>query len=201
VKERIQRIYRRKAIVIYPPVDTSYFVPLAEDQRANEYFLMVGRFVAYKGFEFVIELFNERDENLLIVGDGPLRSRFLKLARNPKIEFVGVVADEELRVLYQNALALIFPAMEDFGLAPVEAMACGTPVIGYGKGGCAESVIDGVTGILFDEQSGFSLSKAIAKFYATRFDRSRIRQRAFEFDTSVFAKKITEAVQSVLQLQ
>ena len=198
VKERIERIYRRKAIVIYPPVDTSFFVPLAEDQRANEYFLMVGRFVAYKGFEFVIELFNERDENLLIVGDGPLRSRFLKLAKNPKIEFVGVVSDEELRVLYQNALALIFPAMEDFGLAPVEAMACGTPVIGYGKGGCAESVIDPVTGILFEEQSAFSLSNALARFYGTHFDREKLRDHAKKFDVSVFAKKITEAVQSVL---
>lgn len=197
VKERIERIYRRKAVVIYPPVDTSFFVPLAEDQRANKYFLMVGRFVPYKKFDLVIELFNERDEPLLIVGDGPLRKRLMKLARNPRIEFVGTVSDDELRVLYQNALALIFPPLEDFGLVPLEAMACGTPVIGFGQGGCAECVIDGETGILFEEQSLSSLEKAIARFYATSFDREKIRARAKDFDVSIFRDKMRKAVEAL----
>ncbi len=197
VKERLERIYRRKSIVIYPPVDTNFFVPLAEDQRANEYFLMVGRFVAYKAFEFVIEHFNYRDEPLLIVGDGPLRKRLMRLSKNPKIEFVGTLSDEELRVLYQNALALIFPTFEDFGLVPVEAMACGTPVIGYSKGGCAESVIDGETGILLFDQTTTSLEKAIGRFYATRFDREKIRERAKCFDVSIFEQKMKQAVDAV----
>ncbi len=194
VKERIERIYRRKAVVIYPPVATDFFVPLATDQRANEYFLMVGRFVAYKGFDFVIEHFNDRDEPLLIVGDGPLRTRLMKLAKNPKIEFVGVVDDEELRVLYQNARALIFPAYEDFGLVPIEAMACETPVIGLARGGCAESVVDGETGILFPEQTVMSLERAIGRFYASTFDRNAIRARARAFDVQVFRDRITQAV-------
>ena len=199
VKERIERIYGRKALVIHPPVDASLFTPLPEKERANEYFLLVSRFVAYKGLELVIDAFNGLDEALLIVGDGPLRERLMLKARNPRIEFLGTVTDEELKVLYQNALALVFPALEDFGLVPVEAMACGTPVIGLGKGGCAESVIDGVTGVLFPEQTIAALDGALDRFRGIAFNREAIRERALAFDTSVFVRKMNQAVESCLK--
>lgn len=199
VRERIGRIYGRKALVIYPPVNTDFFTPLPEKERANEYFLLVSRFVAYKGLEMVIDAFNGLDEPLLVVGDGPLRERLVRRARNPRIEFLGTVTDDELRVLYQNALALIFPGLEDFGLVPVETMACGTPVIGLGQGGCAESVIDGVTGVLFPEQTIAALDGALDRFREIAFDRSAIRERAIEFDTAVFARKMRQAVESCLK--
>jgi len=198
VKERIERIYGRKALTIYPPVDTGFFTPLPEEKRANEYFLLVGRFVAYKGIELVIDAFNELDEPLLIVGDGPLRERLVRRARNPRIEFLGTTTDAELKVLYQNALAVMFPALEDFGLVPVEAMACGTPVIGLGQGGCAESVTDGVTGVLYPEQTVAALDNALSRFREIAFDRNAIRERAQAFDTTVFTHKMRQAVESCL---
>jgi len=199
VKERIERTYGRKALVIHPPVNTDFFTPVSEEERANEYYLIVSRFVAYKGLEMVIDAFNGLDEPLLVVGDGPLRERLLRRVRNPRIEFLGTVTDDELRVLYQNARALIFPALEDFGLVPVEAMACGTPVIGLGQGGCAESVIDGVTGVLFPEPTIAALDNALDRFREIAFDRAVIRERARVFDTSVFARKMRQAVESCVK--
>ena len=196
VKARIEKTYNRKSVVIYPPVDTEFFAPVAE--RADEYFLLVGRFVPYKGLELVVETFNYRDEPLLVVGDGPLRERLLKLAKKPTIEFLGTVTDEELRVLYQNALALIFPGEEDFGLIPCEAMACATPVIAYERGGATESVEAGVSGTFFREPTPESLERGLARFYDTVWDRARIRQSAERFSAGVFRERMLSAVQHFL---
>jgi len=183
-------------VVIYPPVNTDYFTPAAE--RADEYFLLVGRFVPYKGMELVIEAFNDRDEPLLVVGDGPLRKRLLELARNPKIEFLGTVTDEELRVLYQNAMAVIFPSEEDFGLIPCEAMACATPVIAYERGGATETVEAGVSGTFFRDRTPDALDRAIERYYQTVWDRQSIRERAEQFSAEVFRRRMLNAVEHFL---
>jgi len=196
VQRRIEKTYGRKSVVIYPPVNTDYFTPAAE--RADEYFLLVGRFVPYKGMELVIEAFNDRDEPLLVVGDGPLRKRLLELARNPKIEFLGTVTDEELLVLYQNAMAVIFPSEEDFGLIPCEAMACATPVIAYERGGATETVEAGVSGTFFRDRTPDALDRAIERYYQTVWDRQSIRERAEQFSAEVFRRRMLNAVEHFL---
>lgn len=196
VQRRIEKTYGRKSVVIYPPVNTDYFTPAPE--RADEYFLLVGRFVPYKGMELVVEAFNDREEPLLVVGDGPLRKRLLELARNPKIEFLGTVTDEELRVLYQNAMAVIFPGEEDFGLIPCEAMACSTPVIAYGRGGATETVEAGVSGTFFRDRTPDALDRAIERYYQTVWNREDIRACAGKFSAEVFRRRMLNAVEHFL---
>ena len=192
VQRRIESTYNRKSAVIYPPVDTEFFTPA--DDRSDEYFLLVGRFVPYKGMELVIDAFNFRDEPLLVVGDGPLRKRLLDKARSPRIEFLGTVSDDELRVLYQNASALIFPGEEDFGLIPCEAQACGTPVVAYGRGGATETVVPGVSGVHFADHTPESLERALDDCRATEWDRAAIRESALRFSTAVFCERMKDAV-------
>jgi glycosyltransferase involved in cell wall biosynthesis len=196
VQRRIEKTYNRKSVVIHPPVNTRFFVPAGE--RADEYFLLVGRFVPYKGMELVVETFNDRAEPLLVVGDGPLRERLMKTAKNPRIEFLGSVTDEELRTLYQNAHAVIFPSEEDFGLIPCEAMACGTPVIAYERGGATETVISGVSGTFYREPAVEALDRAISRYYDTVWNREDVRAAALRFSTETFHDKMLDAVQHFL---
>ena len=195
IQQRIRRIYGREAPVVFPPVDTDYFVPDPHGQ--HDYYLAVSRFVPYKRMDLIIETFNHRQEKLLIVGDGPQGSRLRRMAgRN--IEFIGAVSDEELRVLYQNCRALVFPAMEDFGIIPVEAQACGRPVVALGKGGTAETVVDGRTGVLFPEQTPQALDAAIDALERGSFDSQVIREHARSFDKKVFVAKMQAAAQYLL---
>ncbi len=196
VQRRIEKTYNRKSVVIHPPVDTRFFTP-AQD-RENEYFLLVGRFVPYKGMEMVIDAFNYRDEPLLVVGDGPLRERLMGMAKNKRIEFLGTVTDEELRTLYQNAHAVLFPSEEDFGLIPCEAMACGTPVIAYGRGGATETVISEVSGNFFNEPSPEAVDRAVSRYHVIKWNRDDIRACAERFSTGTFNEKMLGAVQQLL---
>lgn len=186
VAQRIKKYYKREAKVIYPPVDIRQFEP---GKRISTYFLMVGRLLAYKHFDIGIEAFNKLELPLKIIGDGPERKRLEKLAgRN--IEFLGELYSKDLEEQYQRCQALIFPQEEDFGLVPVEAMACGRPVIAYRGGGALESIKEGETGIFFDEQSPESLIQAVKNFRADRFSPLKIRSNALKFDKEIFKKKI-----------
>jgi glycosyltransferase involved in cell wall biosynthesis len=196
VRQRIRHTYGREAPVVYPPVDTEFWAP--DPAGVRDYYLVVSRFVPYKRVDLVIEAFNHRDDQLLIVGDGPLGPRLRKQARG-NIEFVGQVTDLELRALYQNCRALVFPAEEDFGLTPVECMACGRPVVALGYGGAAETVVDGVTGVHFPEQTALALDEAIDRAARLELNAAACRERALRFDQQVFQAKLRAAAEYMLE--
>lgn len=194
VAGRIKQYYNRQSVVIHPPVDTSLF-QLSETHK--NYFLIVSALVPYKKVEIAIEAFNQIGKKLLIIGTGP-ESEKLKLIAKENIEFLGWRGDDELAEFYADCRALLFPGVEDFGIVPLEAMACGKPVIAFGKGGALETVInDGVnaTGKFFYEQTAESLIKAVEDFENTKFDPVSIRNHALKFDRVLFKDKIQKYIE------
>lgn len=194
VAERIKKYYNREARVIYPPIKTNLF-NLAS--QIDKYFLMVGRFLSYKRFDLAIEVFNQLGWPLKIVGDGPQRKKLKKQAKD-NIEFVGLVSDEKLKKYYAHCRALIFPQEEDSGIAAVEAMASGRPVIAYRSGGALETVKEGITGLFFDEQKPESMIEILKGFNRLDFDSRVIRQHALRFDEEVFMFKIRDFIKKNL---
>jgi len=211
VASRIRRHYGRESTVIYPPVDTDFFTPLESTQSTQptqsnayesgeqeDFYLVVSRLVPYKRVDVAVEAFNRLGRPLVIVGDGPERRRLQAMAR-PHIRFVGELADVAVRRYYRQCRALVFPGEEDFGLVPVEAQACGRPVIAYGRGGALESVVQGVTGIFFDTQTPDALSAGVRAAEATRFDAATIRRHAEQFSRQRFIGQIEEFVARSLE--
>ncbi|MEX2583386.1 MAG: glycosyltransferase [Gemmatimonadota bacterium] len=197
VAGRIQRHYSREPEVIYPPVDVDRIVP---NRRAPEdFYLVVSRLVGYKRVDLAIEAANRLKRRLVIVGDGADRRRLQSLA-GPTVEFRGRLADEEVADLYARCRAFLFPGFEDFGIAPVEAQAAGRPVVAYGRGGAAETVIDGATGVLFMEQSADSLVDAILQFEKLTFDPTICRRNAERFDRAEFRRRLSRAIERQVQL-
>ena len=194
ISNRIYRAYDRQARIIYPGVEVGRFVESAEK---GKYFLTVSRFVPYKKIDLIVEAFSEMGLPLKVIGDGPERSRILKKA-GPTVEFLGALGDAEVAHFMQGARAFVFAALEDFGIAPVEALACGTPVIGFGVGGLAETVRDGLDGVYFMEQTAPSLKSAVEKFMSMerKFDFRVLRQRAEEFSVPRFHREFKEFVDS-----
>lgn len=190
VQKRISTYYRRQSTVIYPPVATKHF-PLST--KHGDYYLIVGRQVAYKRLDLAIDAFNELGLPLKISGVGEEISKQQPRAK-ANIEFLGRVPDADLADLYGKAKGFIFPAEEDFGIVPVEAMASGTPVIAYGQGGLLESVVDGVTGIFFKEQTVKGLVEAVKRFEKMKFDPEKVHHQAEKFDEAVFRRKILTKV-------
>jgi glycosyltransferase involved in cell wall biosynthesis len=202
VEQRIKKYYKQDAEVIYPPIDTDFFKPsdLAKSPSATNgasYYLMVGRLLPYKRFDIAIEAFNKLELPLKIIGKGPEMKKLKKMA-NWNIEFLGELAGEKLREYYQNCQALIFPQEEDFGIVALEAMGCGKPIIAYRGGGALESVLEGKTGVFFDEQNTDSLVEAVKKFCLLinelGFDSTFIRNHAVKFDKEIFKKKIKDFI-------
>ena len=191
VRRRIRKYYRRDATIIHPPVDVSKFTVSEKD---GGYYLILSRLLPYKRIDIAIEAFNSLRLPLKIVGNGRDLERLQKLA-GPTIEFLGRLPDDETQRCLRECRALVFPGLEDFGLAPLEAMACGKPVIAYAAGGALETVRDGVTGSFFYEQTADSLVGAIADFDAAQFDPWEIRRHAELFDVSVFKEQILHFVQ------
>ncbi|MCX8042338.1 MAG: glycosyltransferase [Thermodesulfobacteriaceae bacterium] len=193
VRKRIQRHYHREAKVIYPPVDTDFFVPSNSGVKSKSYYLIVSAFAPYKKIDLAIEAFNYLKYPLKIIGTGQEEKKLKKIAKK-NIEFLGWVSKEELREHYQNCKALIFPGEEDFGIVAVEAQACGTPVIAYGRGGITETVIpiqdrpDTPTGVFFYEQTPLALIEAVKKFETLeeKFDPYKIRKNAERFSKERF---------------
>jgi glycosyltransferase involved in cell wall biosynthesis len=190
IAQRIRRAWRREASVIHPPVDVTAFSPGTEPRGG--FFVTASRLVGYKRVPLIAEAFARRpDLWLTIIGDGadmPIIRRIA--ARAPNISVLGHVTRERLIRTVQTARAFVFAAEEDFGIAPVEAMACGTPVIAFGRGGAAESVVDGQTGLFFDEQTVASLTSAIERFLAMpAFDPGACVRRADEFSQERFRER------------
>lgn len=185
VADWIRKTYNRDSEVIYPPVDVEHFSLVLQKES---YYVYVGRLVPYKRVDLIVQAFNElKDRRLLIAGDGTERRR-LEAAANKNIEFTGFLKKEAIMNIVSKARGFIIPNVEDFGIAALEAQACGTPVIAYGKGGILETVIDGVTGAFFHEQSKESLKEAIERFEKTqsRFDPHVIRMKAERFSEENF---------------
>ncbi|MAF20517.1 MAG: glycosyl transferase [Parcubacteria group bacterium] len=192
VAQRIEKYYRQSVSVIHPPVKTDLFY-LAK--KPDDYFLIVGRFLPYKRFDLAIEAFNQLGWPLKIVGDGPDKKKLQAQAKD-NIEFVGLVSDEKLRDYYARCQAFISPQEEDFGIAVVEAMASGRPVIAYQSGGALEIIQSGLTGLFFKEQTPEDLVAVLKEFKSVDFNPGLIRQRAMEFDQERFKQKIKEFIEN-----
>jgi len=212
IADRIKKVYNRDAIVIHPPVSDRFFEePLStatpassSEPRENcqlsivncqlpNTFLAIGRMVPYKRFDLLIECANKYQIPLQIVGSGPDKERLQRLA-GPSVTFLGFVPDSDLPRVYSESRALLLPQEEDAGIVPLEAQACGTPVISLGKGGALDTVKDGVTGVFFAEQSVESLKDAIDRFDKMTFNSEMIREHAEQFSAERFRGKITEVI-------
>ena len=193
IKDRIKKCYNRDSTVIYPPVNVKSF---KVSNKIEDYFLIVSRLNAYKNIDLVIDAFNDLGLHLKIAGTGPHRKILESMVKNKNIEFLGRLSDAELREVYGRCQAYIFPGKEDFGITPVEAQASGRPVIAYADGGALETVIDGVTGLFFKENSKSSLIEAIKKFLKIEdsFTGSKIMENASRFDTDIFKKNIIDFI-------
>ena len=182
VRERIDRVWGRPAELIYPPVDVAE-IPFAP--RDDGYLLVAARLLGYRRIDLAVQASTRLDRDLIVVGDGPERTR-LKAMAGPTVQFLGRVERPRLLDLFARCHAYLVPGEEDFGIAPVEAMAAGRPVVAYGKGGARETVVDGVTGCFFADSTVDSLIEAIERVDSLTLAPALIRKRAEEFDTSVF---------------
>lgn len=194
VGNRIRKTYRRESKVIYPNIDVSKFELCIEKE---DYYIASSRLVPYKKIDLIIEAFNKMpDKKLIVTGSGPDFEKLKKIAKS-NIQMLGFVSMEMLIKKLQKAKAFIFAANEDFGMLPIEAQACGTPVIAYGKGGSLETVVDGKTGILFDKQTPESLIDAIHIFEnkISEFDSIEIRKHAEKFSEERFKEEFKKFVE------
>ncbi len=196
---RIERAYGRAAVVIYPPVDTEFFTPGAEPRE--EFYVTASRFVPYKRMDMIAAAFRAvADRKLIVIGDGPDASK-VRAAAGHNVELVGRLGREEVRSYLRRAKAFVFAAEEDFGIAPVEAQACGTPVIAYGRGGVTETVVDGETGVFYAEQTAESLADGVRRFEALggSIKAERCRENSLWFAAGNFREGFRKFVEGEIQ--
>lgn len=191
VAERVRRTYNRDCAVIYPPVEVDRIVP--SGRPPEDFYLVVSRLVGYKRVDLAIEACNRLERRLLIVGGGPELRRLRRLA-GPTIEFRGFLDDAEVARLYASCRAFLFPGLEDFGIAPVEAQAAGRPVVAFASGGATETVIDGVTGVWFAEQTVDALVDAIERLDRMAIDPAVCAANARRFDAARFRAHMRLAI-------
>ena len=191
IAKRIKKIYNRDATVIYPPVDIASFVL---EEKKEDFYIAASRLVSYKKIALIVEAFNKMPEKKLrVIGDGPEMQSILNLAGN-NVEILGRKSQEDLIELLQKAKALVFAADEDFGILPVEAQSCGTPVIALNKGGLKETVIENETGIFFEKQEVSDIVDAVNKFETMKFDAKIIRKNAERFSKERFEQEFKDFV-------
>lgn len=195
VRERIKKYYGRDSILIHPPVDVKKFKILNFKQRRKNFFLLVSRLIPYKRADLAISAFNKLRLPLIIIGVGS-EERKLKRLSYGNVKFVGEVSDGQLADYYRSCRALIFPQEEDFGKVIVEANAAGAPVIAYKAGGALDTVLDGKTGIFFEEQTENSLIEAVEKFQQMKFNQEELLQNAERFSKERFKEKFAELIKN-----
>jgi glycosyltransferase involved in cell wall biosynthesis len=188
VADRIRRYYNRGSTVVYPPVDTAFYSPGGADP--DRYFLMVTALSPYKRIDLALDAARRVGLPLKIVGYGPERAR-LEALGGPDVQFLGRQSDREVLALYRRAAGVLQTSEEDFGIVPVEAQACGRPVVAFARGGASETVIDGVSGILVTEQTTEAFAAGLSRALATRFDSTVIREHALRFSRERFAAEFS----------
>jgi len=188
---RIKKYYKRASTVVHPPVDIDRFTPPPKAERSG--YVLWGRHVPYKRFDLAVEAANQLGAQLTIIGSGADTARLKKLA-GPTITFTGRVSDKELVRLAQSAKGFLFPNEEDFGISAVEALAAGTPVIAYAKGGALDIVQDGETGVLFTQQTVESLVAAMQRFETLSFLPATLHRKAKRFDKGFFDTRMRKIV-------
>lgn len=193
IKSRIMKNYRRDSDVIYPGADlTNWYSDEKQKVLEKDFYFIASRLFDYKRIDLAIRACNKLKKNLVIMGSGPDK-RYLKRIAGPTITFYPYEPDESvIRRYMSQAKAFLFPGIEDFGLTPIESMACGTPVIAYNLGGVTETVIEGVTGLFFDKQTPESLTEAIEIFEKMSFDKKQIINRAEQFSEENFIKNLKD---------
>ena len=196
VRERIRRLYGRDSAVVFPPVDTGFYTPAPARRRSG--FLIVSALAPYKRLDDAIEAANRERWPLTIAGFGPEEPRLRRLAGS-SVRFAGTPSDEELRDLYRSAEAVLMPGEEDFGIVPVEAQACGTPVVALGRGGATETVVDGVTGILYGEPGPGHLAAAVGRLRALRLEPGDAVASALRFSRERFRESFAAALEVALR--
>jgi len=194
IAQRVKHYYRRDSHVIYPPVEISKF---SIANKIQDYYLIISRFRPYKRVDLAIKAFNKLRMPLKVIGTGD--DKLLKKIAGPNIEFLGFVSDKEKAKYLSHCKAFIHPQEEDFGITPVEAMASGRPVIAYEKGGALETVIDGLTGKFFKNQTVEDLMGAVLKLNLSKFKPQKIREHAQKFSKEQFKKDIKDFVQKCLE--
>lgn len=196
VQNRIKKYYNRNSQVIYPPVELP--VKIAKlNQIKKTHYLFFSRLVKQKGIELVIKAFNQNRKPLLVVGTDQQAQKWQQMAK-PNIKFLGFVDDQQMPKIYAQSKALIYASMqEDFGMVPVEAMKYGLPVIAYRDGGVIETVVDGKTGLFFEEYDDGALNQAIEKLERTVFSEEDCKQQAQKFDAKIFEQKIKQAIKKM----
>ena len=204
IRERIQNCYQLDSKVVYPFADLSFYTN--DTSKREDFYLVVSALVPYKKIDIVIKAFNESKRKLIIIGSGPEKSNLQQVANN-NISFAKWATNEEIRDHYRTARAFIFPGTEDFGITPVEAMACGCPIIAINRGGTTETVIDiekdpiNGTGLFFNEPNSQTLNKTIDQFERsqTEFPEDILRKQAEKFSVHQFQKGLQKAIELVCE--
>lgn len=197
--KKIKKIYGKQARIIKPFAEDIFFK--AKDQPKDDYFLVVTRLLPWKRVEIAIEACRLLNKKLVIVGTGPDKARLENLARGTRTEFVEHLTDAKLIPYYSKSKALLVTQAEDFGLTPLEAQACGTPVIAFKKGGVLETILPNQTGIFYSEQSANSLALALKRFERLEFNRIVCKMNASKFTKQSFQQQLKEFVLETLQIR
>jgi glycosyltransferase involved in cell wall biosynthesis len=196
VQKRVQKFYGRESEVIYPPANTQFY-SIDPSVAREDFYLTVSRLKTYKRIDLIVEAFNQMKKKLVIIGNGSELGSLRKRA-GETIQFETTLSDEQVRDYYRRARGFVFAGIEDFGLVNVEAQSCGLPVIAYGVAGAREVVLDGVSGILYQEQTVESLIKAVNRFETLSFDPYVVRECSLKFDTDEFKEKLLAFIEDKL---
>jgi glycosyltransferase involved in cell wall biosynthesis len=196
VARRIHRYYGAESVVIHPPVDTTAFSIAAASELGDTY-LMAGELVSYKRPDLAVRAFNEMGLNLVVIGGGEMIEEIRRMA-GPTVTVMGSQPFDVLKQHYARCRALIFPGEEDFGMVPVEAMASGRPVVAFGRGGATETVVEGLTGTFFAEQTVEAISAAVMRLADMKIDSDRIAAHADQFGRAQFLRKMRGHIDGLL---
>jgi len=203
IQARVRRCYERESKIIHPPVDTEYFTPSAGSREQSGgrgqggFYVTVSRMVPYKMMPLIAEAFSKHlpDRQLVVMGDGPEMAK-VRAASGPNVQLLGAAPRDVLRDHLRQARAFVFAAEEDFGILPVEAQACGTPVIAYGVGGVQDSVVDGVTGVFFGAQTAEAIAEGVRRLEGGSFSPKACRANAERFSVPRFRAEFRAWVES-----